>query len=90
MVEGKNDSAQAAEELSLLLKGMNCHVNLIPLNPVEGRLGKRSQRNQIEEFKRILERNHINVTVRREMGRDIDAACGQLRNKHGTANQNRI
>ena len=90
MVEGKNDSAQAAEELSLLLKGVNCHVNLIPLNPVEGRLGKRSQRNQIEEFKRILERNHINVTVRREMGRDIDAACGQLRNKHGTANQNRI
>ncbi len=84
MVEGKNDSARAAEELSWLLKGMNCHVNLIPLNPVAGRLGQRSRKNQIEEFKKILEKNHINVTVRREMGRDIDAACGQLRNKRST------
>lgn len=81
MLEGKNDSPKEARELSSLLKGMNCHVNLIPLNPVEGRLGQRSQRNHIEEFKSILEKNHINVTVRREMGRDIDAACGQLRNK---------
>lgn len=81
MVEGKNDSPKEAEELSFLVKGMNCHINLIPLNPVEGRLGQRSKRNHIEEFKGILEKNHINVTVRREMGRDIDAACGQLRNK---------
>jgi len=81
MVDGKNDSPKEAKELSSLLKGMNCHVNLIPLNPVEGRLGQRSKRNHIEEFKKILEKNHINVTIRREMGRDIDAACGQLRNK---------
>lgn len=81
MIAGKNDSPEEARELSSLLKGMNCHVNLIPLNPVEGRLGQRSERNHIEEFKGILEKNHINVTVRREMGRDIDAACGQLRNK---------
>lgn len=82
MVEGKNDGLSQAEELSGLLKGMNCHVNLIPLNPVEGRMGQRSMRSKIEEFKLLLERNEINVTIRREMGRDIDAACGQLRNKN--------
>lgn len=82
MVEGKNDSPKEAKELSGLLKGLNCHVNLIPLNPVEGRMGQRSLRSHIEEFKLILEKNHINVTIRREMGRDIDAACGQLRNKN--------
>jgi 23S rRNA (adenine2503-C2)-methyltransferase len=82
MVEGKNDSKWEAEELSRLLHGMNCHVNLIPLNPVEGRMGQRSRRSSIEEFKLTLEKNRINVTIRREMGRDIDAACGQLRNKN--------
>ena len=71
-----------AIELANLLKGMNCHVNLIPLNPVEGRMGQRSKRNNIEEFKFTLEKYHTNVTIRREMGRDIDAACGQLRNKN--------
>lgn len=81
MVEGKNDSPKEAEELSSLLKGLNCHVNLIPLNPVEGRMGQRSRRDNILDFKLLLEKNHINVTIRREMGRDIDAACGQLRNK---------
>lgn len=82
MVEGKNDSPADAKELCSLLRGLNCHVNLIPLNPVEGRMGRRSIRERIEEFKLILEKNHINVTIRREMGRDIDAACGQLRNKN--------
>ena len=82
MVEGKNDSPAEAKELCSLLRGLNCHVNLIPLNPVEGRMGQRSMRERIEEFKLILEKNHINVTIRREMGRDIDAACGQLRNKN--------
>lgn len=82
MVEGKNDSPAEAKELCRLLHGLNCHVNLIPLNPVEGRMGQRSMRERIEEFKLILEKYHINVTIRREMGRDIDAACGQLRNKN--------
>ena len=81
LTEGKNDSPEAAEELAHLLRGLNCHVNLIPLNPVEGRMGQRSRRDKIEDFKKILEKNHTNVTIRREMGRDIDAACGQLRNK---------
>jgi len=79
LVEGKNDSLESAEELAALLRGLNCHVNLIPLNPVEGRMGKRSRRNSIEDFKLRLEKHHINVTIRREMGSDIDAACGQLR-----------
>jgi 23S rRNA (adenine2503-C2)-methyltransferase len=82
MVEGKNDSVREAKELCSLLKGMLCHVNLIPLNPVEGRMGQRSERSRIEEFKLVLEKNCTNVTIRREMGRDIDAACGQLRNKN--------
>lgn len=82
MVEGKNDSVEEARQLCGLLRGMNCHVNLIPLNPVEGRMGQRSKRANIEEFKLVLEKNHTNVTIRREMGRDIDAACGQLRNKN--------
>lgn len=81
MVEGKNDSSKEAEELARILHGLNCHVNLIPLNPVEGRMGQRSRRDNIQDFKFILEKNHTNVTIRREMGRDIDAACGQLRNK---------
>ena len=81
MVRGKNDSPQDADALAALLHGMQCHVNLIPLNPVKGRFGNRSMRENIEAFKVRLEKNHINVTVRREMGRDIDAACGQLRNK---------
>lgn len=82
MVEGKNDTADHAEELCRLLKNLNCHVNLIPLNPVEGRMGSRSKRTSVQDFKFILEKNHINVTIRREMGSDIDAACGQLRNKN--------
>ena len=81
LVDGKNDAPGQAEELARRLKGILCHVNLIPLNPVEGRLGERSRKEWITAFKNILEKNNINVTVRREMGRDIDAACGQLRNK---------
>lgn len=82
MVEGKNDTAFHAKQLSGLLHGLNCHVNLIPLNSVEGRMGTRSPGAAIHGFKLLLEKNHINVTIRREMGSDIDAACGQLRNKN--------
>jgi len=80
LIEGKNDSGTDARNLATLLSGLNCHVNLIPLNPVKGRMGKRPQRSRIEAFQAILERNHIKVTIRREMGSDIHAACGQLRN----------
>lgn len=82
LVEHKNDSREQAEALCSLLKGLNCHVNLIPLNPVEGRMGNRSHRTNVNLFKEVLERHHVNVTIRREMGSDIDAACGQLRRTH--------
>lgn len=82
MVEGTNDTPEHAGQLCRLLRGLNCHVNLIPLNAVKGRMGKRSRGSTIQDFKFALEKNHINVTIRREMGSDIDAACGQLRNKN--------
>ncbi len=80
LIEGKNDSGTDARNLAALLSGLNCHVNLIPLNPVKGRMGKRPPKSRIEAFQSILEKNHIKVTIRREMGTDIHAACGQLRN----------
>lgn len=81
LIDGVNDKRAHAEELAGRLRGMNCHVNLIPLNEVKERTGRRSREGNIREFKKILEKNRINVTVRREMGSDIDAACGQLRNR---------
>ena len=82
MIAGVNDRREHAEELSRRCKGLNCHVNLIPLNEVKERDCRRSGEAEIERFKSILEKNHINVTVRREMGSDIDAACGQLRKNY--------
>jgi 23S rRNA (adenine2503-C2)-methyltransferase len=79
LVEGVNDSESYAKELSNLLRGLNCHVNLIPVNPIKERNFKHSKAEFIQNFKFILEKNKINVTIRREMGSDIDAACGQLR-----------
>lgn len=87
LVEQKNDSRKQAEALCSLLKGLNCHVNLIPLNPVKGRMGSRSDRGNVNRFKTVLEEHHINVTVRREMGSDIDAACGQLRRAQALENR---
>lgn len=81
MMENVNDKIKHAEKLAGILKGLNCHVNLIPLNPVKGRMGSRPEAERIQQFKLMLEKKHINVTIRREMGSDIDAACGQLRNK---------
>lgn len=82
LVNGKNDSREHAAALAKLLRGMNCHVNLIPLNPVEGRMGDRSERTNVLNFKLMLEKYNLNGTIRREMGSDIDAACGQLRKKN--------
>ena len=82
LVEGFNDSAGAAEELSSLLKGFNCHVNLIPVNPIKERNYRHSEEKYIQKFKLILEKNRINVTIRRELGGDIDASCGQLRKSY--------
>ena len=79
LVKDVNDQKEHAEMLSALVKGLNCHVNLIPVNPVKEREYRQSEQNHIQAFQHILEKHHIQVTVRREMGRDISAACGQLR-----------
>ena len=82
LIEGVNNDSGCANELSGLLKGRNCHVNLIPVNPIKERRFERSGSDKTLAFKNILEKNGINATIRRGMGGDIDAACGQLRRKH--------
>ena len=82
LVGGVNDTDEDAKELSSLIHGMNCHVNLIPVNPIKERDYVQSNTQVIAAFKNKLERNGITATVRREMGRDIDGACGQLRRKY--------
>ena len=82
LVGGKNDTPEDAAELAALLKGLNCHVNLIPVNPVKERDFVQSDKKVIVNFQNKLEKCGINVTIRREMGRDIDGACGQLRKKY--------
>ena len=84
LVEGVIDSPECAGELARRLKGKNCHVNLIPVNPIKERDFKKSRNAAIQNFKNILEKNRINCTIRREMGSDINAACGQLRRSHTT------
>lgn len=79
LVAGENDSLEDADKLIKLLKGFPCHVNLIPVNQIKERDYKRSDRSRVAGFKERLEKNGINATVRRSMGKDIDAACGQLR-----------
>ena len=78
---GVNDQAEHAEQLADLIQDLKCHVNLIPVNNVLERDYVRTPRNQIFNFERILKRRGVNVTIRREHGSDIDAACGQLRAK---------
>ena len=82
LTAGENDSDTEAEELIALISGLNAHVNLIPVNPIKERSFVRSDAERIQRFKSKLEKNRINVTIRREMGKDIDGACGQLRRKH--------
>ncbi len=81
LVAGQNDTEEEARELISLLSGRNCHVNLIPVNPIKERTYAPSAHNSIQAFKNKLEKNKINVTIRREMGQDIDGACGQLRRR---------
>ena len=82
LVGGVNDTDEDAKELCKLIRGMNCHVNLIPVNPIKERDYVQSNVKVVEAFKNKLEKGGINATVRREMGRDIDGACGQLRRKY--------
>ena len=79
MLDSVNDTDKCALELSKLLKGMNCYVNLIPYNETENISFRRSKSSQIMRFYDILKKNGISVTIRREFGSNVDAACGQLR-----------
>ena len=81
MLKDVNDTDECAKELSKLLKGINCYVNLIPYNETENIEFKRSNTSQIARFYDILKKNNINVTIRREFGSNVSAACGQLRAK---------
>ena len=82
LAAGINDTPACADELAARLKGFPCHVNLIPVNPVRERTIRQSAASDIQAFKRRLEKHGVNVTIRREMGRDIDGACGQLRKSY--------
>ena len=82
LVGGENDSQEDTEELAHLIKGLNCHINLIPVNPIKERSYVQSDKKVIANFQNKLEKYQINVTIRREMGRDIDGACGQLRKSY--------
>lgn len=84
LIKDKNDTAAHAERLAKLLSGMLCHVNLIPLNPVTETGLDGSSRQAAYAFAAQLESLGIQTTVRRSLGQDIDAACGQLRNKNNT------
>ncbi len=85
LVSGVNDTDEDARELAALAAPLHGHINLIPVNPVKERNFVQPNRDRINAFKDKLENNKVNVTVRREMGRDIDGACGQLRRSHITS-----
>lgn len=82
LVKDVNDHGEEAKELAQLLNGLNCHINLIPVNPVKERSFQQSEAASVQKFKNSLEKYGRNVTIRREMGRDIQAACGQLRKSY--------
>ncbi len=82
MIQGVNDTDACARELAGRLKGMLCHVNLIPVNDVTGANYRKSSHDRLERFSQILSEKGIPVTVRRTLGSDIEASCGQLRGKH--------
>ncbi len=79
LIYDENDSVEEARQLGKLLRGLLCHVNLIPVNKIEEREYKESSLDHIQNFLKVLEEYHIPATVRRKLGSDIDAACGQLR-----------
>lgn len=90
LIHDVNDSNEDANKLSKLLKGKLCHINLIPINPVSGKAHVRSQRERVQEFKKTIEDNGLQVTLRRELGSDIQGACGQLRKNYITEENNSI
>ena len=86
MISGLNDTKECALKLAELVKGMLCHVNLIPANEIEESTYKRSSDKALKEFCDVLRSRGVNVTVRRSLGSDIDASCGQLRSRREKQN----
>lgn len=85
LIEGVNDSAECAAELAAKLKGMLCHVNLIPVNEIAETEYRRSGKQRVYAFQQELLKRGINATVRRTLGADINAACGQLRREYAAS-----
>lgn len=83
LIEGVNDSKECADMLAERLKGIMCHVNLIPANPVKENSFKKPDINNIKRFQSYLAAKGVNATIRRTLGADINASCGQLRKKEG-------
>ena len=81
LVAGVNDTIEEADKLGRLVSDLNCHVNLIPVNPIKEREYRQSAKQAILNYNCFLNGHKINATIRREMGRDINGACGQLRNE---------
>ncbi len=81
LISGVNDNLAEADKLADLIRGKLCHVNLIPVNKVKETGFDKSNRQRVDEFRERLEKRGVSATVRREMGSDINAACGQLRNQ---------
>ncbi len=88
LIHSQNDDVKQARSLAQKLKGMLCHVNLIPINPVKERGYEASSDAKIKDFQKELQRAGIDTTIRRELGSDINAACGQLRNKRNKTKVN--
>ena len=86
LIDGVNDSVEVAKELLKLTKGMLCHINLIPVNSVDTTDYRKSNADRITAFRTVLEQNGVTTTVRRSLGSDIDASCGQLRRRHNKEN----
>lgn len=82
LVKGENDSDSDADTLAKLIGSLNCHVNLIPVNPIKERDFCQSDKSAVQAFRNRLEQNHVTATVRRTLGADINGACGQLRKAH--------
>ena len=88
LIDGVNDTPECARLLADRLKGLMCHVNLIPANPVKENSFKKPDASGIRRFCELLQERGVNATVRRTLGADIDASCGQLRKKEGGLNAN--
>lgn len=87
LIAGVNDTIKEVQEISKLFKGFNVHFNLIPLNEIEENEMKKSSKNNVYNFQKELDKRGINATIRREMGSDIQAACGQLRKNYIEGNE---